>query len=570
MFSKYSSRILSQSLMVFSAALLSFTSMAHNDEFVYLDQGWTQAERQAFYETPQGSLLIPLKWYLALEKSNSYRLFSSRRNIKKYNYINKRSTDGAVLNLPVGFAVEPQTDGQDWMGYTCAGCHTTEIEYNDKKIRVDGAPALADFASFISDMHQAVILTSQDDAKFSRFAYRVLGNLDPAATLALREELISFADEVISFDSRNLTSNEYGYGRLDAFGIIMNEVFGDDLHAPVNINEPNAPTSYPYLWGTPRHDWVQWNGSANNPFGRNVGEVLGTFGKVDLVNLATLGKSSARGLGVIQLEQLVSSLQTPYWPEQHLGAIDQAKAAQGRAIYESSIGGEPSCEYCHALKDENGQYPLTPAEENAFGVQFVETKMTPLSEIGTDPTMALNFATRSVSTAHLAPFLPAPFTGATELPAPALLSILVGLASQSSLAEIDPPLTQAELYDAIGYRVKAPGLPPYAPKNLLAYRAAPLDGVWATAPYLHNGSVQNLTELLTPPSQRKSSFYVGSRDFDPVNVGFESEDDYYGYGHRGESLLDTTLQGNSNAGHDYGVYLTAQEKDALIEFMKTL
>ena len=567
MFSKYSSRFLKQSILGLSAVLLSFSSMADDsddDELVYLDQGWTQIERQAFYETPQGSLLIPLKWYLALEKANSHKLFSHRSNIKKYNYIIKNRYDGVVRDLPVGFAVEPQTNGEDWMGYTCAGCHTTEIEYDDKNIRVDGAPALADFASFIADMHQAVIVTSQDDAKFARFAARVIGNTDAAATLALREELISFADDVSSFDSRNQTSNEYGYGRLDAFGIIMNEVFGDDLHAPVNFNEPNAPVSYPYLWGTPRHDWVQWNGSANNPFGRNVGEVLGTFGKVDLVNLGTLGKSSARGLELIQLEQLVASLQTPYWPEEHLGAIDQAKAALGRIIYESSIGGEPSCSYCHALKDENGQYPLTPAEENAFGAQFVVTEMTPLAEIGTDPTMALNFAARNVSTAHLAPFLPAPFTGATELPAPALLSILVGLASQGSIATIDPPLTDAELAAAIGYRVKAPGLPPYRPKNLLAYRAAPLDGVWATAPYLHNGSVQNLTELLTPPSQRKTSFYVGSRDFDPVNVGFESEDDKY------TSLLDTTLIGNSNAGHDYGVYLTDQEKSALIEFMKTL
>jgi len=563
MFLKTSSQIITRSMIVFSAALMSFSTMAHN-ETVYLDQGWTQAQRQAFYETPQGSLLIPLKWYLALEKANSSKLFSKKGNIKDYNYIIKNSTDGSVLNLPVGFAVEPQAGGEDWMGYTCAGCHTTEIEYNNKNIRIDGGPALADFASFISDLHQAVILTSQDNAKFSRFAQRVLGDTDPSATLALREELISFADDVSAFDSRNQTSNEYGYGRLDAFGIIMNEVFGDDLHAPVNINEPNAPVSYPYLWGTPRHDWVQWNGSANNPFGRNVGEVLGTFGKVDLVNLSSLGQSSARGLGVIQLESLVASLQTPYWPEQYLGAIDQAKATQGRAIYERSVGGEHSCSYCHALKDATGQYPLTPAEENAFGVQFVLTEMTPLSEIGTDPTMALNFATRTVSTAHLAPFLPAPFTGATELPAPALLSILVGLASQNSIAQIDPPLTQAETLAAIGFRVKAPSLPPYRPKNLLAYRAAPLEGVWATAPYLHNGSVQNLADLLTPPSQRKSSFYVGSRDFDPVNVGFEGKED------SDTSLLDTSLQGNSNAGHDYGVYLTAQEKDALIEFMKTL
>ena len=145
-----------------------------------------------------------------------------------------------------------------------------------------------------------------------------------------------------------------------------------------------------------------------------------------------------------------------------------------------------------------------------------------------------------------------------------MLSILVGIATQNVLSAIHPPLSGAELAAAIGYRRKAPGLPPYAPKNLLAYRAIPLEGTWATAPYLHNGAVQNLYELLLPAQERKAEFYVGSQKFDPDKVGFKS------VGRGKTSLLDTTLPGNSNRGHEYGVTLSDDERMDLIEFLKTL
>jgi len=540
------------------------TSALASEPLVYLDQGWTPEQRQAFYETPQGSYLIPLKWFLALEQADDDELFARQDNIQKFNYLIDKESGKDVAGLPLGFAVEPVDNGDDWLGYTCAACHTNEIKYRGHRIRIDGAPTLADFMGFINSLQAAVQATLEDTGKFDRFAKRVVGEFDAAAKVALRDALQDYANTLTGFTQRNRTDINYGYARLDAFGIIMNEVFSDDLQVPENNAMPNAPVSYPFLWGTPRHDWVQWNGSANTPLGRNVGEVLGTFGAVNLHDFTQLGVSTVRPRNLIKLENLVAQLQTPYWPEEYLGAIDQVLAEQGRTIYQQFRGDEPSCEYCHALKDDNGMYPLTPAEENLFGAQFVVTEMTPLGEVLTDPTMADNFARRVVSTGGLAPVLPAPFTGASELPAPALLGILVGLATQTSLVTLDPPLSDAEVAAAIGYRIKAPGLPPYQPKNLLAYRARPLDGIWATAPYLHNGSVQNLYELLLPGDMRRKQFYVGSSKFNPKVVGFKSEHE------NNTSLLDTTQLGNSNLGHDYGVTLSEQEKWALIEFLKTL
>jgi hypothetical protein len=100
----------------------------------------------------------------------------------------------------------------------------------------------------------------------------------------------------------------------------------------------------------------------------------------------------------------------------------------------------------------------------------------------------------------------------------------------------------------------------------LGYRARPLNGVWATAPYLHNGSVPNLTELLKPPEDRVEVFSVGSREYDPLNVGFVSVPG------PGTTELDTTLAdvGNSNQGHPFANGLDGQERAALREYLKTL
>jgi hypothetical protein len=93
------------------------------------------------------------------------------------------------------------------------------------------------------------------------------------------------------------------------------------------------------------------------------------------------------------------------------------------------------------------------------------------------------------------------------------------------------------------------------------YFAATLSGVWARSPYLHNGSVRTMQDLLKPPQQRETRFHRGSHLFD---------EDAMGYTDDGAYTLDTTASGNSNLGHDYGTKLSAAEKRDLIEYLKTL
>ena len=100
------------------------------------------------------------------------------------------------------------------------------------------------------------------------------------------------------------------------------------------------------------------------------------------------------------------------------------------------------------------------------------------------------------------------------------------------------------------------------------YANHPLDGLWLRAPYLHNGSVPTLKDLLEKPENRPGKFYRGNDVFDQENFGFVSDlatDD-------GRSFFeyDTSEPGNGNGGHLYGIDLAPTDKTALIEYMKTL
>lgn len=104
-------------------------------------------------------------------------------------------------------------------------------------------------------------------------------------------------------------------------------------------------------------------------------------------------------------------------------------------------------------------------------------------------------------------------------------------------------------------------------EDLVGYNIAFLDGIWLRAPYLHNGAVPTLRDLLEPAAQRPKVFYRGYDLYDPVNVGFitagvEAE--------RVGTRIDVSQRGNGNQGHEFGVDLAPQQKQDLLEYLKTL
>ena len=116
----------------------------------------------------------------------------------------------------------------------------------------------------------------------------------------------------------------------------------------------------------------------------------------------------------------------------------------------------------------------------------------------------------------------------------------------------------------------------YPVVKTVGYQAPPLDGIWATAPYLHNGSVPTVYDLLNSKSRPRvfnRSFRTGVEDYDPVKLGWKVQpvDDY---GHlppfERRKIYDTTRPGRGNGGHTFGDDLMPEERMAVIEYLKTL
>lgn len=588
------------------------------EKIVYLDQNWDRWDSLWFYTTSQGSDFMPYDLFLHLEQADSDALFRNTDNMSKYRYLIQRESWDNPDGLPVGIVKDTYQD-KEYVGFTCAACHTGQVNYQGTGIRIDGGPALADMDGMLRALELALQATLDDVAKLARLAQNMSQDLS-----AVRAEVKAPLDWLKGYNQINLPVNDgqvvdYGYGRLDAFGRIYNRVLGHLTPGDSsNSNPPNAPVSYPFLWDTPQHDYVQWNGVANNnegppagflgPLGRNTGEVLGVFATFSLeeqdVHLGYKASVDKRNLG--RLERHLVSLQSPLWPEDILPAIDADLAEQGEEVFETY-----KCQLCHS-DDESF---VRDDDKRLVVAQFANVPL-----IGTDPKMASNalnyqgdsgmFKGRAIT-----------IDGKEKFGDTTHVVFALQNAAQGVIVARDPDKSwlraRAEwLYDIIVAFFHNPvkekterhvdfEINTDFPNNLNAYKARPLNGIWATAPYLHNGSVPNLYELFLSSCSddeiaagkacRSNRFTLGSREFDPGKVGLVSKNKAE---YPGLFEFDTSLPANSNAGHEYAVGVTAvikvdssgkairkvdgsfdlewlppindQQRLALVEYLKTL
>ena len=579
-----------------------------------LDQNWTLAQRQTWYEASQGSRLMPLAWLQALEQPGSAGKLLDDAYIARFGYLPYVTSTGR--RLPVGFAVDVSDEAslsttrlhwkagqggdEPWVGFNCSACHTAAITYKGVTLRVDGGPTLADFQSFFEALDQALVDTRDQPAKFQRFAASVLGAQNTAANQAmLRAALGQLIAQRQKIDALNATSLRYGPGRLDAVGRIFNQLEVDA--GATQANPPDAPVSYPFLWNIPQHQRVEWDGLTPNlvirsPVGdvfdagalaRNTGEVIGVFGDLTIVPHpgATGYRSSVNIANLAALEQLLRRLRPPHWPSQVFGAPDPALVNNGAALFAAR------CASCHqplARTDLSTPIALRMSlfrGGNAF------------SPPGTDIWMACNAYADEMKSGAMQG-TPANFVGGAPFGAQDHATNLLEAAVKATLAGKKWDVAQVATQTFFGVErpavivAAAPRLPPGAhaiiltlsPKDaraaacmrdassVLGYKIRPLTGIWATAPYLHNGSVPTLYDLLLPPAQRPQSFYVGSREFDPVKVGYRdtaAPDNTFLF--RTVDDKGRPIPGNSNIGHDYGnASLSERDRMALIAYLKTL
>ncbi|TYO65224.1 cytochrome C [Bradyrhizobium hipponense] len=539
-----------------------------------------------------------------------------------------------VDGLPVGFArmtgvVDPATGRreEDKIGLTCAACHTGQIHYKGADVRFDGGPAMTDLKKLEIATGLSIAYTLYVPFRFQRFADRVLG---PEASKtdrdALKQKLSAIGTFLIdwqnkyndtiahkeTWDKKVQKDTEEGFGRLDALNRIGNQVFSQDLALSglsgfeKNLHAQDAPVSYPAIWTVPWFKFAQYDASIEQPLIRNAGEALGVTALLNLsdaypedrlwrssVHINTLGwiEDMLRGPDPFKAaEPKFGGLLSPKWPSQILDdawKLKPDRIERGRAIYAEMCSG------CHLPAVDTPAFWSSKHWEASGDSKVLNAVTIPLDEIKTDPEQSLVLSSRTVdmpgflkvNTADLKTWWQCDGSTAsspTEMVYALGLMTVVDLVARKWMDdEKIPDAERAKLWNLARKNCLNPAPGP-------RYRARPLNGIWATAPYLHNGSVPSLYWLLKPQNERPTKFCMGHRDYDPVTVGFAvSADERCKTGETQFSMTgpdDKPIQGNSVLGHSFerkdgepkrpGVIGRMFKDDAerydLIEYLKTL
>ena len=315
--------------------------------------------------------------------------------------------------------------------------------------------------------------------------------------------------------------------------------------------------SIPKTWNAWKYNWVQWNAFVENPLGRNLAQALALGADPHTVDLTALD----------WLEEQLQSLEPPHW-EDVFGPVESQLAEEGKALYHTGRPDRPVkgglCAHCHV--------PESTLLKGCDGKAEWAVAKIPVTEIGTDDVLMTNYTARLKQSA--------PNSGLPELFQPA-----VAMAERTSkvIAERFEAQKVVEADQQHFQRCRTNKW-----LNAKEYKAPSHEGVWATAPYLHNGSIPNLSLVLSPKEERDKqarTFCVGhDLTYDPIHVGFTVTDQC-----PEPFKFDTTLRNNGNRGHEFrtasgcekregyfgengvlGCELSDHERQALVEYLKTL
>jgi hypothetical protein len=314
-----------------------------------------------------------------------------------------------------------------------------------------------------------------------------------------------------------------GPGRIDA---IIN---ARELVFPRDAITPNSAVSFPPIWNLRQIKWFHYDGDTTSLIDRNVAQAMG----LGAVVIPESGASTLLPRNLHELEILNGQLTPAKWTEL-IGPFrpDEIQLARsGESLYRQN------CARCHEGPPPDGA-PLLVEEHRPF--RF------PVFDVGTDPQRWKNFAVPMKDGQEFAKVL------------------------QSTLGQI-----KARAYDE--NHVSSDEQAAMEPKGGVrwvttqGYVVRPLAGVWATAPYLHNASVPTLDDLLKSSEQRPKEFLVGYRGYDTDRVGYISDPvKIPDAARKGLFKYDTSLQGNSNAGHEYGARFDESQRKAILAYLKTL
>ncbi len=421
-------------------------------------------------------------------------------------------------DLPVGMS-KRRLMGVDRTFLNCAVCHVSTIRTapEAEPQLVLGMPAntfnLFAFQKFFFDCARDPQFSKDtivpEIARLMREKGEKLGVLDRYVVYPLAIWIMR--ERLMMLEGRfapMLKHTEWGPGRTDTFN--PNKVLFNFPLSHLPEREQDAAVDFPSIWLQQPRQGMQLHWDGNNVMAeeRNKNAAFGTGTTPPTIDLAAIAR----------IENWMLTVEPPRYPMQ----IDETKAARGAVLY---------AEYCAGCHGANGRefepsggdtsrecLASGPKDDEIYGPQV--GRITRIEDIATDRHRLDSFSYE--------------------------LAVHLGT-----------------VYAGYPHR--------YCHyRKTFGYANMPLDGIWLRAPYLHNGSVPTLRDLLEPAAVRPKQFYRGNDLYDPARGGFAStmaEVDgrqFFPY--------DTSLPGNSNAGHEgtaYGTKLAPRDKDALVELLKT-
>jgi hypothetical protein len=491
---------------------------------------------------------------------------------------------------------------------------------------IEGGSAMINLSKFQEAVGQALFWTLQYRLKPFIAEVQTNGDARTAKEIEddLRTYIASGIASRDYAKEHKLYPVDAGFSRTDALGLIGNRVFGP--LSDENQTVTDAPVNFPHLWDTAWFDWVQYNASIRMPLARNIGEALGVGAAVKPARtIAEPYKSTVRIADLKWLEDTLGGGEPfPLWSnkEPHKGGLrpprwEDVRAAVARAggladeaanaamtideplrVHGANLYVE-HCARCHLPPSEELRREWSKKESKYWeidprsGKKFLRLQVVDLSEIGTDPNQAVNFyrrfavipnpmhESRSYERGAESPDRLAvgyPRSGVTEtISAEEGLYRVTAFLRQKYFREqhlfdkgMEEKRYESDRFRTLPISGKKPEVLLDQPLAIvqreviddviranLGYKARPLDGIWATPPYLHNGSVPNLEQMLSPAERRDTKFYLGTTWFDPVKVGYHTEP------FPGAFLMDTTISGNRNIGHEFRNY-TLEEFEAAL------
>ncbi len=541
-----------------------------------------------WYHLTEGGEIFPYFALSALRVTVSGQTvpFMSAASLAQYGFLPDSPGASNPYGLPVGMTLARAPDTQlISIGFNCSACHTGSATAAGSDgamhtVRLEGAPAHVDIlgfsrgaiAAFASNVganasiwdqtayaaralaeavHEATDSSGEVQLLWTRakMVFALITHAGDAASGDVTDVIDAFA---VPAEQKQLLLARYGYfattlssqgaagtadgpGRADPYGEGANNLFAQyGYHVP-----PSSPLRYQPLFDLGSLRTYSYTSNTTSILFRNSLQALATGAISDFA--ASPPVTSVVFGSLVTLEQYLDAIPAPAWPTS-FPAPDGTLTARGQAIYQAT------CASCHSpALDATGLYDPV------------------VADVGTDP---------SLITRYLAAVNVGPPIGSGTLSA--LLTPVVRQLDQAycTSAKLSPTacLQLDDVYDATlnpAGRRAAPSLFPTA----TGYQAKPVAGMWAMAPFLHNGSVPTIADLLSPAAQRPTTFAVGHSGYDTARLGLLTYPslDATATAAGATFLYDTSQPGNSNVGHEgaqFGTTLSADDKAALLEYLK--